>query len=248
MSKERRRALRSHHGSIQRSTTSYNPSTNKSAGSASPNSSSKSTSNSDLEKSDGEKSLRKNSGLLSLRKTSGGSTSPKSLLSSSSNNRKYSPLIDDDEDDCCEVEEDNYHQEQSTRQEDKGQEEFTITLRRRREINNNNNKPWRANNNDHGTMSSKPGAGGMGNNVINGGRGTITQPNSGYSMPLDARPRPESWTPQPTVFYRTSSLVPNQWMNKRELSNNGRGVPFGRASVMYCPSRVSSDVTFRKMS
>jgi hypothetical protein len=300
MSKERRRALRSQHGSTARSGCSYNPS--KSIGSASPNSSSKSASNSDLDnRSDGEKinSLQKNcstsTGLLSLRKNSGsGSSSSPKLGSAFTRNSiaksgKYSPLIDDDEE---EEEDDDVEDEllakltgpppprfdSSVRNkignqwptptlppgpaEDKDQEEFTVTLRRRREVNNNVNcstisNTWKLSSGGligRGTSHSNH----RNINNLNGNQQHNIANNNGYATPIDARPhpRPESWTPQPTMFYRTSSLVPSQWINKRDVlsnnatnsSNSSRVPNFGRSSVIYCPSQVTSDVTFRKMS
>jgi len=133
---------------------------------------------------------------------------------------------------------------------DPSQEEFTVTLRRRREINNNCNS----------TISNtwKLRDANNGNGML--GRGTTVRNdnNNGYATPVDAKriSRPGSWTPQPTttMFYRTSSLVPSQWINKRDLissnnSNCSSRVPnFGRSSVIYCPSQVTADVTFRKMS
>lgn len=346
MSKERRQALRNQHGSMLRSTTSYNPNASKSTGSASPNSSStksssstsnnsKSASNSDLDRMGGlggedvnNKSLRRKvsnsisrsgSGLLSLRKISGGSSpSPRSFLRAQTTEHgpgKYSPFVDDDDDD----DDDDYetpglvnqirsrssHANPTTTSRNIGintnigeksaEDEFKVTLRRRRgELNNNNGgggvngglpTSWRLSLSqppekfdDHHINTTEQKLHGImnGNNGINNSIKIKTQNtsgnNNGYATPHDARVRPESWTPQPTIFYRTASLVPSQWMNPRDnvrqqvpttTSNgapqivgigNGCGIAngygsgrghFNRASV-YCPSRVTSDVAFRK--
>lgn len=175
----------------------------------------------------------------------------------------------------------------TTSSQDKGpEEEFKVTLRqRRREINNNfvgggggvgHPTSWRL------SLSAPPehfddpyaGLNLNVNNINNSMRSrqpvaaNMNANSNGYATPHDARPRPESWTPQPTVFYRTASLVPAQWMNPRDVVRqqvgpsgpasgcgggglNGYGSGrdrghYNRASVMYCPSRVTSDVTFRK--
>lgn len=86
---------------------------------------------------------------------------------------------------------------------------------------------------------------------------------SGYAIPVDSllRPnhqtsgnkRPESWNTGPTVgpqsnlFYRTPSIVPSHcWVNKRELplARGVGGPPFGRSTMIVCPSRLTAEVTY----
>jgi len=104
-------------------------------------------------------------------------------------------------------------------------------------------------------------------NNQNGGNASVSRKlSSGYAIPADSllRPsqyhhhnghshhhqgsmnkRPESWNPQPNLFYRTPSIVPSQWMNKRELPLQRSAVgPFGRSTVIVCSSRLSKEVTY----
>ncbi|CAL8092004.1 unnamed protein product [Orchesella dallaii] len=101
-------------------------------------------------------------------------------------------------------------------------------------------------------------------NVNNANASVSRKLSSGYAVPADSllRPnqyhhgnshhhqgsmskRPESWTPQPNLFYRTPSIVPSQWMNKRELPlQRSGGPPFGRSTVIVCSSRLSKEVTY----
>ena len=84
---------------------------------------------------------------------------------------------------------------------------------------------------------------------------------SGYAIPVDSllrqnhhqnrQKRPESWSMAPThaqqsnLFYRTPTIVPSQWSNKRDLPlTRNAGPPFGRSTMIVCPSRLSAEVTY----
>lgn len=83
----------------------------------------------------------------------------------------------------------------------------------------------------------------------------------GYAIPVDSllrqnphqgrKKRPESWSMAPSpaqqsnLFYRTPTIVPSQWMNKRDLPlSRNAGPPFGRSTMIVCPSRLTAEVTY----
>lgn len=125
--------------------------------------------------------------------------------------------------------------------------------------------PWK------GTTSGDREEGGSSSEEISAtqnGNSSPTPParklSSGYAIPVDSllRPnqhrqhlhgkRPESWNSsastgqqQTNLFYRTPSIVPSQWINKRELPlARSVGPPFGRSTMIVCPSRLTAEVTY----
>lgn len=104
-----------------------------------------------------------------------------------------------------------------------------------------------------GSSSEELGAGQTGN--------SSRRSSSGYAVPVDSlmrsnhpspNKRPESWStgppvgPQSNLFYRTPSIVPSHWVNKRELplARSSGGLPFGRSTMIVCPSRLTAEVTY----
>jgi len=76
--------------------------------------------------------------------------------------------------------------------------------------------------------------------------------NGSVSSSTNRKPRPESWAPQPHLFYRTPSLVPSQWVHKnthRDLPVSRGGATFGRSTMMYCPTNIlpPQEISFRQV-
>lgn len=107
------------------------------------------------------------------------------------------------------------------------------------------------------------GEGSSSEEIAQNGTSPSRKSSNGYAVPVDSllRPnhqpasnkRPESWStgpsvghPQSNLFYRTPSIVPSHWINKRELplARSVGGPPFGRSTMIVCPSRLTAEVTY----